>query len=91
MPRTPPPPPQDLNQQERYKTHFKLQRQSANLIKKKLIALWKDAGVWKSDYEETMDQKCELCKVYTKTQSKQIVSLPMARKFIEKVAMDLKQ
>lgn len=40
---------------------------------------------------EQIELKCELCKVYTKTPSKPIVSLPMARKFNEKVAMDLKQ
>ena len=61
---------------------------------KRLIAVLKDAGVWKDEYEETLaeiGEKCELCKVYAKTPSRPVVGMPMATKFNEKVAMDLKQ
>ena len=38
-----------------------------------------------------IEDKCELCKIYAKTPSRPIVGMPMARKFNENVAMDLKQ
>ena len=38
-----------------------------------------------------IEDKCELCKIYAKTPSRPIVGMPMAKKFNEKVAMDLKQ
>ena len=85
---------ENLNKQERYKTLLKLHRQFAHPTKKRLIALLKDAGVWQEEYEDTMtqiEQECELCKVYAKTPSRPVVGLPMATKFNEKVAMDLKQ
>ena len=59
-----------------------------------LIALLKDAGVWREDYEETLahiDEKCEFCKIYSKTPSRPIAGMPMASKFNEKVAMNFKQ
>ena len=58
-----------------------------------MIALLKDADVWKEEYEEIIEQineECELCKIYAKTPSRPVVGMPMASKFNEKVAMDLK-
>ena len=78
-----------LNRQDRFKTLLKLHRQFAHQRTNRLIALLKDAGVWREDYEGTLaqiDEKCELCKIYSKTPSR-----PVASKFNEKVAMDLKQ
>lgn len=46
------------------------------------------------EFEEQLleiEQKCDLCKVYAKTPARPIVSMPMAKEFNEKVAMDLKQ
>ena len=83
-----------LNRKDRYKTLLKLHRQFAHPPMKRLIALLKDAGVWKDEYEETLaeiGEKCELCKVYAKTPSRPVIGMPMATKFNEKVAMDLKQ
>ena len=83
-----------LNNQDRIKTLLKLHRQFAHPPKNRLIALLKDADVWKEEYEEIIEQiteKCELCKVYAKTPSRPVVGLAMASKFNEKVAMDLKQ
>ena len=85
---------QELTKEERYKILLKLHRQFAHPPKKRLIALLKDAKVWQEQYEEDMvqiEEKCELCKIYAKTPSRQVVGLPMATKFNEKVAMDLKQ
>ena len=83
-----------MNRQDRFKTLLKLHRQFAQPRKNRLTALLKDAGVWREDYEETLaqiDEKCELCKIYSKTPSRQVVGMPLASKFNEKVAMDLKQ
>ena len=83
-----------LSKQDQYKTVLKLHRQFAHPTKKRLIALLKDAGVWKEEYYETVseiEEKCELCKIYSKTPSRPVVGMPMATKFNEKVAMDLKQ
>ena len=69
-------------------------REFAHPTKKRLISLLKDAGVWKEEYYETVseiEEKCELCKIYSKTPSCPVVGMPMATKFNEKVAMDLKQ
>ncbi|XP_053390667.1 uncharacterized protein LOC128553511 [Mercenaria mercenaria] len=85
---------ENLNAQERYKTLLKLHRQFAHPAKKRLVTFLKDAGIWEDDYEEDLEQienKCELCKVYAKTPSRPVVGMPMASKFNEKVAMDLKQ
>lgn len=83
-----------LSKQDRFKTLLKLHRQFAHPPKNRLIALLKDAGVWREDYEETLAQvneKCELCKIYSKTLSRPVVGMLMASKFNEKVALELKQ
>ena len=43
-----------LNRNDRFKTLLKLNRHFAHPPMKKLIALLKDAGVWKEEYEETL-------------------------------------
>ena len=83
-----------LSKQDKIKTLLKLHRQFAHPPKNRLIALLKDADVWKEEYEEIIEQineKCEHCKIYAKTPSRPVVDLPMASKFNEKFAMDLKQ
>ena len=83
-----------LNWQDRFKTLLKLHIQFVLPRKNRLTALLKDAGVWREYFEETLaqtDEKCELCKIYSKTPSRPVVGMPMASKFNEKVAMDLKQ
>ena len=82
-----------LSKQDRIKTLLKLHRQFAHPPKNRLIALLKDADIWKEEYEEIIEQineECELCKIYAKTLSRPVVGMPMASKFNEKVAMDLK-
>lgn len=80
--------------EKRMLTLLKLHRQFAHPPKKRLVALLKDAGAWKDEFNDDLceiEQKCELCKVYAKTPVRPVVALPMARNFNEKVAMDLKQ
>ena len=52
------------------------------------------AGVWKDEYQEELDSInniCHTCKLYAKTLARPVVSMPLARSFNEKVAMDLKR
>ena len=84
----------DIGENERYKILPKLHRQFAHPSKRKLVALLKDAGVWKDDYLEVLtriEESCMVCKSYTKTPPHPVVGLSMAHEFNEKVAMDLKQ
>ncbi|VDI35885.1 Hypothetical predicted protein [Mytilus galloprovincialis] len=83
---------EELDSKKRYATLLKLHRQFAHPPMKRLIALLKDAGVWKEEYEQellTIEEQCEICKRYAKTPPRPVVSLPMASQFNEKVAMDL--
>ncbi|CAC5417516.1 unnamed protein product [Mytilus coruscus] len=85
---------EELDSKKRYATLLKLHRQFAHPPMKRLIALLKDAGVWKEEYEQemsTIEEQCETCKRYAKTPPRPVVSLPMASQFNKKVAMDLKQ
>ncbi|CAC5389183.1 unnamed protein product [Mytilus coruscus] len=69
-------------------------RQFAHPPMNRLIALLKDAGVWKEEYEQemsTIEEQCEICKRYAKAAPRPVVSLPMVSQYNEKVAMDLKQ
>lgn len=85
---------ESLSPDDCYKTLLKLHRQFAHPPEKRLVALLKDAGVWEDKYKEVLAQiqsNCDLCKVYSKTPSRPVVSFPMASEFNEKVAMDLKK
>ena len=84
----------EVSHEERYKALRKLHRQFTHPPQKKLVALMKDAGAWKDEFLDDLDDiyaKCELCKVYKKTPSRPVVALPMASRFNEKVCMDLKK
>lgn len=85
---------EEMSAESRRSTLLKLHRQFAHPPKKRLIALLKDAGVWKNDYDDDLSDiqsKCELCKVYAVTPPRPVVGLPMAKEFNEKVTMDLKK
>jgi len=82
-----------LDKSTRYNTLLKLHRQFAHPPENKLISLLKDAGIWNEKFKEdlvTISKTCKVCTIYKKTPPRPIVGLPMARKFNEKVAMDLK-
>ena len=52
-----------------------------------------DAGVWKDEFQGELNEiyrSCNTCKLYGKTPARPLVSMPMATRFNEKVAMDLK-
>ena len=50
-----------LNRQDRFKTLLKLHRQFVNPRKNRwLIALLKDAGVWREDYEESEESLAQI-------------------------------
>lgn len=77
-----------------HKQLLKLHRQFAHPPAKRLKALLCDAGSWKEEHEKLLtdiENQCELCKVYSRTPSRPVVGMPMAKEFNEKVAMDLKQ
>ena len=84
----------EMNSGERYKTLLKLHRQFTHPPEKRLIRLMKNAGVWRNEYSGDLTkiyQKCDLCKVYSKTPNRPAVALPMASRFNQKVSMDLKK
>ena len=71
-----------------------LHRQFAHPPMEKLVKLLKDAGFWEDDFTkilENIHEQCVTCKEFAKVPPRPVVSLPMASKFNEKVAMDLKQ
>ena len=71
----------------------KLHKQFGHPTSQRLRALMKDAGVLDSELIELVEdvtKGCEVCKVYKKTPSRPVVSLPLATEFNEVVAMDLK-
>ena len=84
----------EMESAEKYKTMLKLHRQFAHPPLKKLKSLLEDAGRWNDDCQDILEdigKKCNLCKMYMKTPPRPIVGLPMASRFNEKIAMDLKQ
>ena len=72
----------------------KLHRQFAHPSAKNLKALMKIADAFDSDCEEiinSISEKCEVCKRFKRTPCRPVVCLPLATKFNQVVAMDLKQ
>ena len=85
---------QALAEPDQCKMLLKLHRQFAHPPASKLASLLKDAGVWQDKFAKILDgicNDCELCKTYKRTPPRPVVALPMATRFNEKVAMDLKQ
>ena len=85
---------EELSFSEQKSALLKLHRQFAHPTRTRLAALLKDAMVWKDEYGDILDEiasRCQLCQLYARTPPKPVVSMPMAKSFNEKVAMDLKQ
>ena len=85
---------EEMNPTELHKSILHLHRQFAHPPEEKLIKLLIDAGVWRKEYENVLKkiiEKCETCKEYAKVPPRPVVALPMASRFNQKVAMDLKQ
>ena len=74
----------------------KLHRQFAHPGKEKLCQLVRKAGPPWSDNKDliqtinTISDSCEICLKYKKSPPRPAVGLPMATRFLETVAMDLK-
>ena len=85
---------EEMDSKDRYKTLVKLHRQFAHPPLKKLKSLLQNAGLWRNEYADLLEEinkSCDLCKRYAKTPPRPVVGLPMASHFNETVAMDLKQ
>ena len=82
-----------LDEGERRKTLTKLHWQFGHASDDKLKSLLQDAGVWDSSYSSMLEEivgGCDTCKRYMKAPPRSVVALPMATKFNEVVAIDLK-
>ena len=85
---------ENMNPKELHKNLLHLHRQFAHPPEEKLIKLLTDAGVWRKEYESVLKRiidMCETCKEYARIPPRPVVALPMASRFNQKVAMDLKQ
>ena len=71
----------------------KLHRQFGHPTSDKLVKLLRDAGHANKELEEEVDfisRSCETCMKFQRAPPRPVVGLPMARKFNETIAMDLK-
>ncbi len=85
---------EDKTTEEKEKVILKLHKQFAHPTSHRLIALLRDAGVTDKGSIDTVNEitiSCEICKKYKKTPARPVVCLPLATKFNEVVAMDLKE
>ena len=84
----------DKHPDEKKKVIQKLHRQFAHPSAKSLKSLLKSAEVLDKESEEKITEiteNCTICKRYKKTPSRPAVCLPLASRFKEAVAMDLKE
>ena len=75
------------------KTAHKLHRQFGHPTAVKLVKLIKDAGVKDSRLEQAVHRvtgDCDICTRFGKVRPRPVVSLPMASRFNEAIALDLK-
>ena len=81
------------NTEKKRKSIEKLHKAFFHPGSKSLKDLFKNAGEFDKEMEKMVDEiskKCEFCLRYRKARPKPIVSMPMAKKFNDIVAMDLK-
>ena len=82
------------SREQKVKVIDKLHTQFAHPSSSRLLSLLKDAGLFDEDLKaiaEETSKGCNVCKRYKKTPARPVVSLPLATKFSEVVAMDLKE
>ena len=75
------------------KTPFKLNRQFGHPTPAKLIRLIIDSGIKDSELEQAVEKvtkECDTCLRFQKIKPRPVVCMPMASKFNEVIAMDLK-
>ena len=72
----------------------KLHKQFGHTKKEKFITFMKDANVWHSELEEHLTKiidSCRGCMILKRSPDRPVVSMPMAKSFNEKLAIDLKE
>ena len=82
-----------MTEQEQLKAVEKLHKQFGHTPREKFKTFLKEAKVWNKDIERHLDRimkSCEGCIKRLRNPDKPVVSLPMAKSFNEKVAIDLK-
>ena len=82
-----------LDERQRYKALTKLHTRSIHPLKKRLVSLMQDARVWRQKFKDDINklyEKSQTCRQFAKTPTRPVVSLPMANKLYDKVALDLK-
>ena len=75
------------------KALLKLHKSMGHPTRDKLVEFLKDANSWLEEYDQDLGEiyeRCDVCKQFARTPPKPVVSLPMASRFNQKVAMDLK-
>ena len=85
---------EDKSFEEKFKIVTKLHHQFAHPSAKNLKALLKNAEHLDDEISQIVDNisaECETCKRYKKTPPTPVVSLPLAARFNEVIAMDLKK
>ena len=83
-----------ISEGDQFKQMVKLHKQFGHQIKEKFITFMKDAGVWHAGLEKHLDKilnGCVGCIKKKRNPDKPVVCLPMAKKFNEKVCIDLKK
>ena len=83
----------NLTEQEQFKAVEKLHKQFGHTPRDKFKTFLKEAKVWNKEIEKHLDRimkSCEGCIKRKRNPDKPVVSLPMAKSFNEKVAIDLK-
>ena len=75
------------------KTAYKLHRQFGHPTAAKLVKLITNAGIKDSELEQAVrkaTQECEVCIKFARERPRPVVSLAMASRFNEAIALDLK-
>ena len=83
----------NLTEKEQLKAVEKLHKQFGHTPREKFKTFLKEANIWNKDIERHLDRimkSCEGCIKRLRNPDKPVVSLPMAKSFNEKVAIDLK-
>ena len=82
-----------ISDKERTQVLRKLHCQFGHASQDKLIGLLKDAQVWDSTYNKSLQEvieQCEHCKCFSRTPPRSKVALPLAKCFNDVVCVDLK-
>ena len=82
-----------LNEMDGYSALTKLYKQFVDPHEKRLLSLMKDAKVWKKEFRDDIERlrkEGQICEQLFKTSARPMMGLPVANKFNDRVATDLK-